>query len=155
MKVSLVYVLSSRESWAEEATQLYHKKLSPFCDFQLMSVKSPALDRTDNEEKREKEGERIIKVLDPRALTILLDEKGKTAKDSRAWSQSFQKKIEQGKPLQFIIGGAYGASSAVKEKAHETWTLSPLTFNHHLARVVFLEQIYRTYTIIKNIPYHN
>lgn len=84
-----------------------------------------------------------------------MDEKGKTYN-----SMSFSKLMEQQmaasvKNLIFVIGGAYGLGKAVKEKYKRTLRLSDLTFSHHLARTVLLEQIYRAYTILNNEPYHN
>lgn len=155
MKLSLVYVQTSKEAWADEAEAVYIKKLKAFCQFEVKLVKSPAHPRAQNEEKKEKESEKIIESLDSQAIIIALDEKGKSFKNSRDFSHNFIKQVELGRPIQFVIGGAFGLSEKVKERAHQTWTLSPLTFNHHLAKVVLLEQTYRAFSIWKGLPYHN
>ena len=155
MKISLLYITTGKEPWAEEAESIYFKKLKAFCDFELKPIKSSADSRARSEKKREKEADKLLEHIDPSTTLILLDEKGKAFADSRVYSQQLVKIIEMGRPIQFVIGGAFGVSERLKQRAQHTWTLSPLTFNHHLARVVFLEQTYRALTIWKGIPYHN
>lgn len=155
MKLSLIYLQTSKEAWAEEAEALYLKKLKAFCQFEVKALKSPAHSRAQNEEKKQKEGERILEALDPQATLIVLDEKGKAFPDSRAFAEAFVKQVEKGRPVQFVIGGAFGVADSVKSKADQIWTMSSLTFNHHLAKVVLLEQTYRAFSIWRGLPYHN
>lgn len=155
MKITVLHIQTSKETWAEEAEAVYLKKLKNFCDFELRALKSTAHARSQNEEKREKEAQRILTALDPAAHKILLDEKGKVFQSSLEWSRAFVKPLESGQPLQLILGGAFGVSSEVRKNVNQIWSLSSLTFNHHLARIVLLEQIYRGFTIWKGLPYHN
>ena len=86
---------------------------------------------------------------------ILLDEKGKTMA-SKPFSKYLQNTINRGgHSIAFVIGGAYGFSAEMKASNRQVISLSELTFAHHLARTVLLEQIYRAFTIINNEPYHN
>ncbi|MCX6148606.1 MAG: 23S rRNA (pseudouridine(1915)-N(3))-methyltransferase RlmH [Candidatus Kapabacteria bacterium] len=85
---------------------------------------------------------------------ILLDEKGKEL-NSIQFSDFLQKKMNNSKDLVFVIGGAYGFSDEIKEKALLQIALSKMTFSHQMIRLFFLEQLYRGFTILKGEPYHN
>ena len=85
---------------------------------------------------------------------ILLDEKGKEL-NSIQFSDFLQKKMNNSKDLVFVIGGAYGFSDEIKEKAQLQISLSKMTFSHQMIRLFFLEQLYRGFTILKGEPYHN
>ena len=86
---------------------------------------------------------------------VLLDEKGKRY-TSRGFAQQMQKWMNAGpKRLVFIVGGAFGFSPKMYEKANGLLSMSEMTTSHQLIRVVFLEQIYRAFTILNNEPYHN
>lgn len=85
---------------------------------------------------------------------ILLDEKGKEL-NSIQFSDFLQKKMNNSKDLVFVIGGAYGFSDEIKEKAQLQIALSKMTFPHQMIRLFFLEQLYRGFTILKGEPYHN
>ncbi len=103
----------------------------------------------------EKEGELILKCLSPQTEVILLDERGftPTSVELASW---FEKKMNSGiKELTLVIGGPYGFSDAVKERAAQSLSLSKLTFSHQMVRVILLEQVYRAFTIIKGEPYHH
>jgi 23S rRNA (pseudouridine1915-N3)-methyltransferase len=72
------------------------------------------------------------------------------------WSQQFQNLMNQGtKTLVILIGGAFGVSDAVKEKAKQTWSLSPLVFPHQMVRLIVAEQVYRAFSILNHSPYHH
>ena len=87
---------------------------------------------------------------------ILFDERGKLHKNSRDFSAAIVKAIESGRQrIVFVIGGPYGFSQKAKDRADLLLSLSPLTLNHHVAKVTALEQVYRALTIWKNIKYHN
>ncbi|MEI6396494.1 MAG: 23S rRNA (pseudouridine(1915)-N(3))-methyltransferase RlmH [Candidatus Taylorbacteria bacterium] len=103
----------------------------------------------------EKEGAAILNTLNDRDYTVLLDETGK-AVDSKGLAAFMQKRLnESTHRLVFIIGGAYGVSTKVREAAHVTLTLSALTFPHQLVRLILIEQIYRAFTILKGEKYHH
>ena len=88
-------------------------------------------------------------------VLILLDEKGKTF-TSEGFSEFLQKKMNSGlKNLIFVIGGPYGFSEAVYERANGKVSLSSMTFSHQMVRLFFIEQLYRGFTILRNEPYHH
>ena len=104
---------------------------------------------------KEKEGELILKNVKQNDLLILLDERGKEF-TSENWAQHLEKSITfSGKDMVFVVGGAYGFSPKVYERANEMISLSKMTFSHQIIRVIFLEQLYRAFTIMKGEPYHH
>lgn len=154
---SVFYCFETKtESWVSEGKSAYEKKIGGFFPFELISIKSPSIDRDDAERKKKAEAEKFLKLLKPGDLLVLFDEGGKTFKNSEAFAASLQQTLERSPTrLVFLIGGAFGVDDSIKEKAFATWSLSLLTMNHWVAQLMALEQIYRGLTIIKKIPYHN
>jgi len=101
------------------------------------------------------EGELIFKNIDAAEIVVLLDESGKELA-SREFADWMQKRMNQGpKCITFVVGGAYGFSEEVYKIASYKIALSKMTFGHQMVRVIFLEQLYRAFTILKNEPYHH
>ena len=106
-------------------------------------------------QQKEKEGELILKKIKTTDILILLDEKGKQY-SSVTFSKFLQKKMNSGiKQLVFVIGGPDGFSEAIYQKAQGKISLSSMTFSHQMIRLIFLEQLYRGFAILKNLPYHH
>ncbi len=104
--------------------------------------------------QKEFEGEQILRRVDAGAYVVLLDEYGE-GYDSREFAEWLNRKQVSTRCLLFVVGGPYGFSRAVYERANERLSLSRMTFSHELVRVVFTEQLYRACTIIKGEPYHH
>lgn len=156
MKLKFLILEGKPPAWVAEGRAEYLTKIQPFVSIELKSLRSPAADRDNAEVKRKREGELILKEVDSRDLLILFDERGKVAKNSEDFSAQLGRVLESGKQVAiFCIGGAYGFSDDVYARADMKWSLSPLTMNHWLAAITALEQIYRGFTILRNIPYHN
>ena len=154
-KVSLLVFQNKTEKWAEDAAEGYVKKIKPFIDFSRVPLKSPQFERSEKDKKLLKESEILLKALNKGDTLILLDEKSKKL-NSIGFSKLLEKELEMASSrICFVIGGPYGFSDTIKQKAKLSVSLSDLTFNHHLAQVVALEQIYRAFTIMKGLPYHN
>jgi len=121
----------------------------------LCFLKSDKKSREQKSDKKEAESALLIKQLTSDDYVILLDEKGKFF-GSIDWSKKIQSAMSSSKKrLVFIIGGAFGVSDDIKKRAHITLSLSELTMNQNIAHAVFLEQLYRSMTIIHHLPYHN
>lgn len=155
MKLVLCHVSSARESWAETAVEGFVQKINPFFPMTDQALKPKKAGREDAQFKKEAESNVILEFIKPDDYVIVFDEHGE-ALDSRG----FAKRIEIGlgsskKRMIFVIGGAYGMTEALLQRADRKISLSAMTFNHVLARTVAYEQIYRALTIIRNIPYHN
>jgi 23S rRNA (pseudouridine1915-N3)-methyltransferase len=104
---------------------------------------------------KDKEGERILSYLKKEDYVVLLDEKGKDIKSEALAELVENRMVDSVRRMVFIIGGAYGVSKAIEERANYTWKLSSLVFPHMLVRVILVEQLYRALTIIKGEKYHH
>ncbi len=156
MKIALIYLQGRASNWAELACKEYEQKVSAILPFEQVAIRSPSRGRPQADKKRDEEGLALLKFLKESSdKLILFEEGGLEVSDSKEFSRFVVQKIALGGRLVFAIGGPYGFSLAVKRRALATVSLSRLTFNHHLARVVALEQIYRALTIWRGLPYHN
>ena len=104
--------------------------------------------------KVEKESQMILEKVEPNGFLVICDERGKNL-DSLQLANIISENLEVRKKVTFVIGGAFGLSDDLKNKADLKIALSPFVLNHLVAKTVLLEQIYRTFTIINKIPYHN
>lgn len=134
----------------------YESRLGHYVKFELEIIpdikKSKSL--SENQQK-EKEGELVLKKLNPADILVLLDEKGKRY-SSVEFSKYLQKKMNSGiKQLAFVIGGPYGFSEKMYQEAQGKISLSDMTFSHQMVRLFFVEQLYRAFTILRNEPYHH
>lgn len=134
----------------------YQKRLGFYIKFEFEII--PDLKKTKNlseEQQKQKEGELILNKLSPTDVLILLDENGKQL-DSVGFSGYLQKQMNSGiKQLVFVIGGPYGFSQEIHNKASGELSFSKMTFSHQMIRLFVIEQLYRGFTILKNEPYHH
>lgn len=121
-------------------------------------IEISALKQTKNlsvKEQKQKETALILKYIQLSDKVILLDEKGKTY-TSVQFSNFIQTQMNTSlKQLVFVIGGAYGFSDEMYQRADSLLSLSKMTLTHQMVRIVFLEQVYRAFTILNNEPYHH
>ncbi|AWG26711.1 23S rRNA (pseudouridine(1915)-N(3))-methyltransferase RlmH [Flavobacterium kingsejongi] len=134
----------------------YQKRLSFYIKFDLEVIPDiKNVKHLSEAQQKEKEGELILGKLTPTDQLVLLDENGKHF-SSMGFSEELQKKMNSGvKTLVYVIGGPYGFSDAVYQKAQGKIALSSMTFSHQMVRLFFIEQLYRGFTILKNEPYHH
>lgn len=158
MKITILAVGKIKEKYFTEAIKEYSKRLSRYATLKIIEVDDektpdhapPALAA----QIRQREGERLLKALKDDAYLIALAIDGQSL-DSPALAQTIEKLGVQGHAhLAFLIGGSLGLSQEVLSKADLRLSFSKLTFPHQLMRVILLEQIYRSFRIIKNEPYH-
>jgi len=156
MHIEIWSVGKANESFIEEGLNYYFGKTKPWNSVELVLLQVPKKNlTTDVSRTKQLEEELILKKLQNHHYLVLLDERGKKL-DSVQWSQQFQGMMNQGvKTLVILIGGAFGVSEAVKEKARQTWSLSPLVFPHQMVRLIVAEQVYRAFSILNNSPYHH
>jgi len=150
----MITVGMPRARWVEEAGREYVRRLSRWAPIAWEHV-AEARHRPSGSKGVEEEGLRLLRSFQPRDVVVLLDEGGRSF-SSVSFSQ-WLFEIYEGSPgrLAFVVGGAYGVSSAVRERAAFCLSLSSLTFPHELCAVVLLEQIYRAVTLRHHIPYHH
>ena len=139
------------EPWLVDGIARYEQRM--IHAWQLQWKLLPASQRSSDAARRE-ESQQILRALSPQAYVVLLDERG-TMLDSPALSRSLHQPMAQGKSLVLIIGGAYGVTEAVMERANLVWSLSRLVFPHQLVRLILAEQLYRAQQIAAGHPYHH
>ena len=156
MKIKLLVIGQTEKSYLIKGEQDYEKRLSHYCKFSeliIPNIKKRA--KGSNNELIIKEGKLILSKLNYGDVAVLLDEKGKQ-NSSIEFSNFISNKIMVStKSLVFIIGGAYGFSEEVYNRASNKLSLSKMTFSHQMVRLIFKEQLYRAYTIIKGEKYHH
>lgn len=133
----------------------YAERISHYMPFDIITI--PELKNTKNlteEQQKAAEGDLILRQLQPSDHVVLLDEHGLELR-SVELARWLQQKQQSARRLVFVIGGPYGFSPAVYQRANEQLSLSRLTFSHQMVRLVFTEQLYRACTIIKGEPYHH
>lgn len=154
IQIQIVFVQSKKLKPFEAIDEMYLDKLKHFCDIDLIAIKSEDIDRKNKEIKKQKESEKILQKIKPEDYVFLCDERGHVL-SSETFSEILMKQLEVYKRVVFVIGGAFGVDSLLKSRANATLSLSKFVFNHHIAKIVLEEQIYRAFMIAKNIPYHN
>ena len=123
--------------------------------FEIVTI--PDIKNTKNlteEQQKEMEGKSIMQLIKPSDYVVLLDERGSEFR-SIEFAMWLQKRQMVTKRLLFIVGGAYGFSNNIYERANEKISLSRMTFSHQMIRLFFVEQLYRAFTIIAGLPYHH
>ena len=156
MKLVLIVVGKTDKEWIIRGLTDYTERLEHFAHFQTIVI--PDIKNTknmDSKTQKEFEGDAIIKQLMPGDDIILLDEKG-IEMTSAGMAEWMQKRMSaSSRRIVFIIGGPYGFSEKVYAAANDKISLSRMTFSHQMVRVIFTEQLYRAFTILKGIPYHH
>lgn len=156
MKIKLLAIGKTDDKSLQTLIGTYEQRLKHYVKFELFVI--PDIKNSKNlsqDQQKEKEGELILKEIQATDQLILLDEKGKEFR-SIEFSSFLQKKMNSGiKQLVFVIGGPYGFSEKVYQKANGKVSFSRMTFSHQMIRLFVVEQIYRAFTILKNEPYHH
>ena len=155
MKTTLLLVGKTDNKLYAEGIEDYVARTNHYTPFCLKII--PELKNTkslNEKQQKEQEGELILKNIDDKSYVVLLDEHGKEFRsvEFAAWLGNKQQTIRQ---LTFVIGGPYGFSQAVYDRANEKMSLSKMTLSHQMVRLLFTEQVYRACTIIKNEHYHH
>ena len=151
MRVRFVWVGKTRNEHLRALVEDYLKRLKRFARCEVLEVRESAA--SSKEAGIEEEGKRILGGLHPDALLVLLDVEGREwgSRELAALVERWQ--VGGTKEVAFIIGGHFGVSREVTERADVRWSLSRLTLTHEMARVLLVEQIYRAYTITHGLPY--
>lgn len=155
MKTGLILVGKTTERHFQTGIDDYCQRLVHYMPFDVIVVPELKNSRSLSEDQqRAKEGEAILRVVQPGDVLVLLDEHGKEMR-SVEFATWIEKRRQSSKRLLFCIGGPYGFSPAVYERADEKISLSKMTFSHQMVRMVFVEQLYRACTIINGEKYHH
>lgn len=155
MKITLLVVGKTTSAPIESLIQGYQKRLTHYIPFALQVI--PELKNTKAltpDQQKQAEGELILRAVAQNADLVLLDEHGKEFR-SIEFADYIQKKMSSGRDVVFVVGGPYGFSEAVYQRANGKISLSKMTFSHQMVRLFFVEQIYRAMTILRGEPYHH
>ena len=156
MKIKLLAIGKTDSKDLQDLIEEYSKRLGFYVSFNFEII--PDIKNAKNlSEKQQKiaEGNELLKRVEKSDTMIILDEKGNTF-SSVQFSEFLQKKMNSGlKNLIFIIGGPYGFSKEIYQRATGKISLSTMTFSHQMVRLFFIEQLYRGFTILRNEPYHH
>jgi 23S rRNA (pseudouridine1915-N3)-methyltransferase len=156
MKIQFWSVGKNNESFVDEGIKLFTKRISNYYPVEWQIISTPKNAAVLSEaDLKQKEGETILNLLKKDDYLILLDERGKTLTSEGVANFIQQRANESEKQLVFLIGGAFGVSKSVFERADYLWSLSPLVFPHQLVRLILAEQIYRACSINRNEKYHH
>lgn len=156
MKITLLTVGKTTNANLVSLQDEYQKRLKFYIPFEMVVI--PELKNTKNlsiAEQQEKEADLILKQLETSDEVVLLDDKGKQF-TSMGFSEYISKKmLASHKRMVFVVGGPYGFSERVYNRANGKVSLSAMTFSHQMIRLIFVEQLYRAMTILKGEPYHH
>lgn len=156
MKIKLLAIGKTDDKNLQLLIQKYESRLKHYVKFELEII--PDIKNVKNlseTEQKDKEGELILGKVTSTDQLVLLDDKGESY-HSIGFSKFMQKKMNSGvKQLILVIGGPYGFSEAVYQKAQGRLSFSKMTFSHQMIRLFVVEQLYRAFTILRNEPYHH
>ncbi|MBK8737592.1 MAG: 23S rRNA (pseudouridine(1915)-N(3))-methyltransferase RlmH [Saprospiraceae bacterium] len=155
MKIELIVIGKTNFSFIEEGIMEYKSRINHFINFEII-VLPDVKQKLPIAKLKEKESEVLLNYIQSKDMELyLLDDKGKEY-TSIDFSLIIQDKVNiVRKDLTFIVGGAYGFSQVVYKTIPNKISFSRFTFSHQLIRLIFVEQLYRAFTIIKNLPYHH
>ena len=155
VKLKFIFVGKTKEPWIAEGMKHYQKMLSKFAELEFVNIKDEKITQHSSEKMvLEKEGERVLKYLDKKGFSFVLDQKGKMF-STEEMAGLFKEKMSQGyNDFIFITGGALGLSPELIDSADFKLSLSKMTFHHQLVRLILLEQVYRVFSIIEGRKYH-
>lgn len=156
MKITLAVVGKTEVGFVRQGIEEYVKRLQHYVSFNIQYVGDVKGTRNMSEaQQKAAEGKSLLATLEAGDHVVLLDEHG-TERTSMDFSQWLQRRMASGsKRVVFVVGGPYGFSQDVYDRANEKISLSKMTFPHELVRLVFVEQLYRAFTILRHEPYHH
>jgi 23S rRNA (pseudouridine1915-N3)-methyltransferase len=156
MKLQFWSIGKVHEAYVKEAVEIFTKRISHYYPVEWNIIPVPKNTAMLNEtDLKKKEGDSILNSLQKDDYLILLDERGKLIKSEELAKFIETRANESVKKMVFLVGGAFGVSDDVMNRANYKWSLSPLVFPHQLVRLILAEQVYRACTIIKNEKYHH
>lgn len=156
MKIALIVIGKTGESYMNEGIAAYTKRLSHYIPFGIQYITDIKNTKALSEsQQKQLEGQLLLNTFEKSDYVVLLDEHGKEY-TSMEFAKYISRKLSSiPKRLVFVVGGPYGFSDDVKSFAKEKISLSKMTFSHEMVRLIFTEQLYRAMTILNNEPYHH
>lgn len=155
MKIGFVFVGKTGNREIDKLISSYLQRLSRFVQVENKIVRAEKITPSKTEESiLQSEGKRILEAMEASDYVVVWDAKGTMISSGEYANILARWEMEGRKKIWMVTGGPIGVSPSVINHAHETFSLSPMVFPHDLVRVIILEQTYRAFTIIRNMPYH-
>lgn len=155
MKIKLITIGKTDENYLKEGIEKYVNRLKHYSSFDIIVINDVKMGKKTNVElQKEKEADEILLKINQSEFVVLLDENG-TNYNSIEFSKYLQKRMNSGLDLVFVIGGPFGFSNRIYDRADAKMALSKMTFSHQMVRLFFVEQLYRGFTILKGEKYHH
>ncbi len=156
MKLRLICIGKLTETWQRSAADDYAGRIKRYFPLDIVELKEEKGGRKgDTRGILKREGARIVAKVPERTFLIALDERGRNLKSEQLADLLSTEMLHGGREWCLVVGGPYGLDDDIRDRADLTLSLSKMTFTHQMARILLLEQLYRSCTIIKNEPYHN
>ncbi len=154
MKLKIVSVDKTRDKYLKEGEKAYLKRLKSFARVEILELSPRVSASLSQEQSKLMQAQEVLKKIGAEEFFILLDEKGEQI-TSADFAQLLQGRMNMGiSCFSFLIGGAFGVSDSLKERADRSISLSRFTFTYQMSRLILIEQIYRAFTILRGSPYH-
>jgi len=156
MNVRLINIGKTTVPYLKEGELVYEKRLKHYLNFERIDLKEVKTSKNQsNALLKKSEAELLLKMIKPKDIVIILDDKGDQYSSENFSKWLNNKEIRGLKQLVFIIGGAYGFDKSIYDRANEKLSISKMTFSHQMIRLLFLEQLYRAKTILNGEKYHH
>ncbi len=155
MRLTVIFTGKTKERYLKEGVDEYLKRMDRYAPLTIITIPDLKISgKADREQVKRTEGEQILKKIRPGDYLILLDEGGQMF-DSVGFAKHLSSLEGRTGRAVFVVGGPYGFSDEVYGRADEKISLSAMTFSHQMIRLIFSEQLYRAYTILRGEPYHH
>ena len=156
MKIELFVVGKTNHNYLSPGIEDYLKRINRYIQFSIRCISDAKNTKNlSQQQQKNAEGQNILVAIDNSDYVVLLDEHGKEYKSIEFASLIDKKMQTVAKRLVFVVGGPYGFSEDVYKRANEKISLSKMTFPHDLIRLIFVEQLYRAFSILNHEPYHH
>ena len=156
MKITFLVTGKNKDSYLTEGINVYIKRLKKYISFEFKEISGvKSTKKYSIEEIKQREGEALLKQIPANGYMVLLDERGKQMNSENFAGWLKKSMVQSTQHLIFVVGGAYGFSETVYKAASAKLSLSSMTFSHQVIRLMFMEQLYRAFTIIHGEPYHH
>ena len=155
MKIKLLVVGKTDENYLNEGIAIFEKRISRFIKFESIVIPPIKEKNISPLQQKEKEAEAMLKHIKPTDTVVVLDEKGDQYTSPKFASVVNNLMVQAAGDIIFVTGGPYGVGKPVFDVAKNMIALGKGTYSHQLVRLIFMEQIYRAFTILNNHPYHN
>lgn len=154
MKITIIWIGKTNEKYLTHGMDIFAKRLKHYCQYEVIEIKD-VKKFANTQDLKVKEGQEILSKIDNEDFLVLLDEGGQQYTSVKFSKYLEEQQVRGTRKMTFVVGGAFGFSDEVYQRANYKFSLSKMTFSHQMIRLFFYEQLYRAFTILRNEKYHN